>query len=224
MSRPRGWAAAAAAAGAFVLLATACGGRGLSSDTPSQVLSAARTAVQNASSYEISGTGDFGSGIDRLDFTIVGTNLSGSFTESGSTVLVMVVDGNVYLKAPAVFYTSDGVSSAEATVLASTWVEATAGSAVASDFSSLSALTDIAAELPATGTLASAGTGTVDGQSVVILRDQGDATTLAVAASGAAYPVQMKRTGSTTTEFDLSHWNSAPAFTAPPSPLTLPSS
>src|ERR1017187_8434573 len=145
MSQPRGRAATAAAA-MLVLLTAACGGRGLGSDSPAQILAAAKTAVQNASSYEISGTGDFGSGMDRLDFKVVGADLSGSFTESGSVVQVMVVDGNVYLKAPAVFYTADGVSANEASVLASTWVEATAGSSVASDFSSLSDLTNIRSE------------------------------------------------------------------------------
>ena len=223
MSQPRRRAATAAAA-MLVLLTTACGGKGLGSDSPAQILAAAKTAVQNASSYEISGTGDFGSGIDRLDFKVVGADLSGSFTESGSVVQVMVVDGNVYLKAPAVFYTADGVSANEASVLASTWVEATAGSSVASDFSSLSDLTNISSELPSTGTLTSGGTATVDGQSVVVLKDTVGGTTLAVATSGAAYPLQMKKTGSSTTVFDLSNWNGVAPFTAPPNPLTLPSS
>jgi len=210
-----------AAASAAMLLA-ACGAAGLASESPSQILAAARTAVLNASSYEISGTGDFGSGIDRLDFKIVGTNLNGTFGEGASTIDVIVLDGNVYLKAPAGYYTADGVSATEAATLASTWVEATAGSSVAGDFSSLSDLTDIAAELPNTGTLISKGTGTVDGQAVVILADPGDGTTLAVATSGAAYPVQMRKVGSATTTFDLFNWNALTPFTAPPNPLTLP--
>lgn len=223
MSRRRGpWAGAVVAAAVAAMLIAACGGAGLASESPSQILAAARTAVDNAGSYEISGTGDFGSGIDRLDFKIVGADLNGTFGEGASTIDVIVLDGDVYLKAQAAYYTADGVSAAEAATLASTWVEATAGSAVAGDFSSLSALTDVAAELPSTSTLTSKGTGRVDGQSVVILANPGDGTTLAVATSGTAYPVQMRKTGSATTTFDLFNWNALTPFTAPPNPLTLP--
>ena len=74
------------------------------------------------------------------------------------------------------------------------WVEAPAGSSTASDFSGLSSLTDVSSTLKNHGTLAAGGTGTVDGQAVVFVKDTTNGGTLAVATSGPAYPVQLSQT------------------------------
>jgi hypothetical protein len=224
MSEHRGWAGAAGAGVAIAVIA-ACGGsssNGVASETPAQVLAACTSAVKSASSYEVSSTGSFGDGVTSLDFKVVGADLSGTFVMAGNTVTVIDVGGNIYLKGPASYYTNAGVGAVKAAVLASVWVEAMAGSTVASDFAVLSAFTDVAGELSGAGTVTSAGTGTVDDQSVVILKGA-DGTTLDVAASGPAYPVQVTESGSSAGVFNLSSWNSISPFTPPPNPLTLPS-
>jgi hypothetical protein len=232
MSERRRWAGAAGAAAAIAAcatiaaIATACGGassNGVASETPTQLLAACTSAVKNAGSYEVSSTGSFGDGVTSFDFKVVGADLSGTFVKDGNTVTVIDVGGNIYLKAPAAFYTGAGVGAIKAAVLASVWVEATAGSTVAGDFSVLSTFTDISSELSDAGTVTSGGTGTVDGQPVAILKGAGG-TTLDVASTGPAYPVQVTLTGASAGVFNLSNWNSVPSFTAPPSPLTLPSS
>ncbi|MGP8162149.1 MAG: hypothetical protein ACLQGJ_13165 [Candidatus Dormibacteria bacterium] len=206
-------------------LAAGCGSSSssLASETPSQILAAAVSATKGATSYEISSTGSFGSGVTGFDLKVVGTSISGTYVLSGSTVDLVDVAGNIYIKAPASFYTGEGATSGEAALLAPEWVEIPASSSYASDFSSLSNFTDISSQLTPSGTVTSNGTGTVNGQAVVILKDtSGD--TLAIATSGPAYPVQTKETGSTAGTFNFSTWNSVPAITAPPNPLTLPSS
>jgi hypothetical protein len=212
---------------AVTALATAltagCGSSSLASESPSQILAAAVSATKSASSYEISGTGNFGNGVTSMDFKVAGKNLSGSIVINGSTIDLVEVTDNIYMKAPASFYTSEGTSSSDASILASTWVEATSGSSVASDFSSLADITDVSSELTASGKVTSEGTGTVNGQSVVLLKDSAG-NILAIATSGPAYPVQVKATGSTSGVLNLSNWNSIPAITAPPNPMKIPGS
>jgi hypothetical protein len=68
-------------------------------------------------------------------------------------------------------------------------------------------------------TVTSGGTGTVDGQSVVILK-AADGTTVDIAGSGTAYPVQVR---TDTAVYHLSDWNGVGTFTPPPNPIVIPS-
>ncbi|HYA01467.1 MAG TPA: hypothetical protein VEK76_14130 [Candidatus Binatia bacterium] len=216
---------AAVAAASAAALITACGsGGGLASESPSQVLQAAQNAVKGVSSYEMKASGDFGNGITGFDFKVSGSNLGGSFTLNGSSAQMELVNGNMYLNAPAAFYQAYGAGS-EASLIAGQWIEIPASALSGSGFSgmsSLSDLTDLSSALQPQGSVAADGTGTVDGQSVVIIKDTGTGDTLAVAASGTAYPVQIKKAGSPSGTLDLSNWNSVPAFTPPPNPITVP--
>lgn len=225
MSERTSWAVAAGAAAVIALLASACGAssNGVATKTPAQILAACTSAVKSASSFEVSSTGSFGDGVTSLDLKVVGTNVSGVFVKDGNTVNVVDVGGNIYMKAPASFYSDAGVGATKSAVLASVWVEATAGSTVASNFSALSNFTDVAGQLSGVGSVTSGGTGTVDGQSVVILKS-GEGTTLDVATTGTAYPVQVTEGGTGAGVFNFTNWNAVPSFTAPPNPLTLPSS
>jgi len=226
MSERLRWASLAAVAATLTITAAACGGSsssGLSSESPSQVLAAAVAATKAATSYEVGSAGSFSGGISSFDLKVKGTSISGSFVMNGATIQLVEVADNVYIKAPASFYTAAGASSAGAVLLGAAWVEITAGSSYSSDFSSLSNLTDVSSQLANAGTVTSDGTGTVDGQSVVFIKNAGG-TVLAVASSGTAYPVEVKETGASAGTYNLSNWNSIPAVTAPPNPLQLPSS
>jgi hypothetical protein len=216
--------ASVTAAAAVALMAGACGGgSSLASETPSQVLAAAVSATKSATSYEISGSGSFTSGVSGFDLKVAGTSIDGSFVMSGATIDLAEVSGNIYVKAPASFYAAAGASATQSALLAAGWVEITSGSSYAGDFSSLSNFTDISSQLSAAGTVTSDGTGTVNGQSVVLIKNA-SGTVLAVASSGTAYPVQVKETGANAGTYNLSNWNSIATITAPPNPLTIPSS
>jgi len=211
----------AAAIGAYLLTRPS----GLASETPTQIVQAAAAAVSNASGFEASATGHFGNGVTSFDFKVHGSDIDGTVTLNGNIVDLDVIGGNVYFKAPLAFWTAEGVSGATAAQFAAEWVEAPAGSSTASDFSGLSSLTDVSSTLENHGPLAAGGTGTVDGQSVVFVKDSTNGGTLAVATSGPAYPVQLSETsGSASGVLTYSNWNAVAAFTLPPSPFTIPSS
>lgn len=225
MSEPTRWAGVAAAGVTIAVMAAGCGSSSsLTSKTPSQIVAAAESATKSATSYEISGSGTTSTGVNSFDLKVVGADISGSYVLNGATVDMVKVASNIYIKAPASFYTAEGASAAGAELLGGVWVEITAGSSYASNFSSLSNITDIPSKLSSTtATFTSDGTGTVDGQSVVFLKDTTSGDIVAIATSGPAYPLQLKETGSTAGTYDLSNWNSVATFTAPPNPVKLPS-
>jgi hypothetical protein len=222
MSKHPRWAGVATASATIAVMAAGCGSSSSSlvSKTPSQILAAAEAAIKGATSYEISGSGG-SSGITGFDLKVVGTDISGSYTLSGTTVDLLDVASTICIKAPVAFYTAEGASAAGAALLGGVWVEIPASSSYASKFSSLSNITDISSKLTTTATFTSDGTGTVNGQSVVLLKDSsGDV--VGIATSGTPYPLQLTSTGSNAGTYDLSNWNSLATFTAPPNPVTLP--
>jgi hypothetical protein len=219
----------AAGAATVALLASACGGStgatvsSVASESPSQVLAAAVSATKAATSYEVSASGTFSTGITSFDLKVVGADISGSYVLNGATVDLVDSAGTIYIKAPASFYTTEGASAVEAALLAVGWVEIPSSSSYAADFSSLSNFTDVASQLEAAGTVTSGGTGSVDGQAVDILKNT-SGSTLDVASSGTAYPVQVTETAGTEAgTYKFSDWDGVPTFTAPPSALQLPS-
>ena len=213
-------------AGAVVAFLVLGGGgsNGIASKSPDQILQAATTAVKGASGFEMTGSGNFGGGVTSVDFTVHGSNLEGSMTLDGDSVGFDYIGGNVYFNAPAAYWTAQDATSAEVSQYAGKWVEIPAGSSSASDFSGVSDITDIAGDLSDHGTLASDGTGTVDGQSVVFVKDTSTGGVVAVATTGTAYPLRLSETGATSATLDFSNWNNVPSFTPPPNPLSIPSS
>ncbi len=200
------------------------GPTGLASELPAQIVQAAATAVKTASGFEMSGTGNFGSGLTGFDFKVRSNDIAGTMMLDGSGVTFEVLDGNAYYKAPAAFWTAQGLPSSLLGAYAGKWVEALAGSPTASAFS-IGSITDIASTLENHGTLAAGGTGTVNGQPVVFVKDTSEGGTLAIATSGPAYPLRLSRTtGSSTAVITFSNWSTVLPFTPPPSPLVLPNS
>jgi hypothetical protein len=194
----------------------------LASETADQIVHAAQSATSGISGYEIKGSGDFGNGLSAFEFQVHGKNLEGSLTLKGHGCELDRVDGNIYLNGPQSFWSAEGLNGIEASLLANQWVEAPAGSAAAGEFSQLSTLTDISSDLSQHGTLVHDGTGTVNGQPVVLVKDTSDGSVLAVDTSGPAYPARLTRSGSSATTVEFSDWTAVPEITPPPQPLVLP--
>jgi len=200
----------------------ACGSGGRASETPTQIYEAAATATAQVSGYEATGEVAVAGSKVTFDFRVHGSDFAGSFVLDGSTIQVLAVQGTFYIDAPeAALATDFGISSVEAELLADRWVEVP--SSESADFTDLTSVTDIAAQLAHHGSLTAGGTATIDGQEVVLVHDGGDSV-LAVATSGPAYPVRITATGSNAGRADFSNWNGIAPVTAPPSPISLPGS
>ncbi len=205
---------------AAALLGAGCGGR--DTQSPGQILTAAETAARGATGYEVSGTGNFGNGVTRVDFRVRGKDVAGSLVASGTTVRVAIVAGNVYFQAPASFYEAAGLSATAAAALGNRWVEVSAGSSTAKSFSSLLSLTALASELEHHGPLKKVGSGTASGVRVVRIKDTRNGSILAVRMDGPAYPVQLQEVnGSDAGTLSFSHWGAVAGISPPPDPLPV---
>jgi hypothetical protein len=214
--------AAATVAAATAALTAACGGGGLASETPAHIYEAAASATAQVSGYEATGEVAVAGSKVTFDFKVHGSDFAGSFVLDGSTIHVLAVTGTFYIDAPeAALATDFGISSVEAALLAGRWVEVPPSEST--DFTDLTSVTDIAAQLAHHGSLTAGGTATIGGQQVVVVNDGSDSV-LAVATSGPAYPVRITATGSSAGHADFSNWNGIAAVTAPPSPIILPGS
>ena len=200
----------------------ACGSGGRASETPAQIYEAAASTTARVSGYEATGEVAVAGSTVTFDFKVHASDFAGSFVLEGSTIRVLAVQGTFYIDAPeAALATDFGISSVEAELLADRWVEVP--SSESADFTDLTSVTDIAAQLAHHASLTAGGTATIDGQQVVLVHD-GDDSLLAVATSGPAYPVRITATGSSAGHADFSNWNGIAAVTAPPSPIILPGS
>jgi hypothetical protein len=207
---------------AAAALTAACGSGGLTTETPAQIYQAAASATAQVSGYEAAGEVAVAGSNVTFDFKVHGSDFAGSFVLEGSTIQVLAVKGTFYIDAPEAALAADfGISSVEAALLAGRWVEVPPSES--SDFTNLTSVTDIAAQLAHHGSLTAGGTATVDGQHAVLVKDGSDSV-LAVATSGPAYPVQITAAGSGAGHADFSNWNRITAVTAPPSPIILPGS
>ena len=207
---------------AAAALTAACGGGSLASETPTQIYEAAASTTARVSGYEATGEVAVAGSTVTFDFKVHASDFAGSFVLGGSTIRVLAVQGTFYIDAPeAALATDFGISSVEAELLADRWVEVP--SSESADFTDLTSVTDIAAQLAHHASLTAGGTATIDGQQVVLVHD-GDDSLLAVATSGPAYPVRITATGSSAGHADFSNWNGIAAVTAPPSPIILPGS
>ena len=169
--------------------AAACGGpssNGEAAKSPSQILRDAQAATASASSVRVSGSGTFGGKPISLDIVSSAAGGGGTMTVNGAELDVVAGKGNVYLKASSSSWTALGAPASAGSILAGKWWSAPASN---SNFAQLARLLSVAAlvrQLEPTGTITKGGTTTVDGQSVIPLRDSTGAT-LYVDATGKPY-------------------------------------
>ncbi|MFI5099982.1 MAG: hypothetical protein ACHQE5_05650 [Actinomycetes bacterium] len=191
--------------------ATRTGANGVQDLTAQQILDRSKAAAKSASWVHVTGTQDG----TTLDLTIGKDTATGSVTEGGLTAQLLAVGGTTYIKGDKAFWdNASGVGSGD--VLAGKWV--VAGSTKGMDTSGLDQFTDVGrmvdTVLAPTGTLSKSGVSTVDGQSVVGVRDSGGQT-LYVALTGPPYPVQIQPKDPTTDPPTFSDWNVPATIVAP---------
>lgn len=191
-------------------------GNGVASKTPTQIVEAAKAAAATAVSAHVAGSIVSGGKPISLDMELVaGKGGKGRITVEGLGVELIEVDKAVYINGSTAFYTHLA-GSAAATLLQGKWLKAPASNA---NFASFSQLTDlgklISSTLASHGTLKSAGTTTIAGQQAVGVTDSAKGGTLYVATTGAAYPVEIAKTGADGGKIVFNRWNK-PVTLAPP--------
>ena len=170
----------------------------------SQIIANTEAALGQIHSFHIAGTAVQGGTQNEIsgDLQLPG-RVSATLTAGSAVAHVVVIDGKVYFNANQAYYLAQKTSTAVAQTLANRWVYFPTGQGPS--IGSLAAAVDptkigmclIAAHL---GTVTVQGTGTVNGQSAVILFDHGDVPgstpgRLWVATTGPSLPLKTVQTG-----------------------------
>jgi hypothetical protein len=213
------------------LLLTACGGGAAQSHPASQrpgsppagsersvaaTIAAMRAAVRAARSVHLTGTlSGTGGKTVSLDVGLIRSGgFSGTVTQGGVPQTIINAGGTVYVKATRAFLSELNVSAAVCAVMCGKYVAMSSakGNALAGELSMPGMLRPFTGSLPA---FTSAGTKTINGRSAQVLHGA-DGSTLAVAATGIPYPVQVISPRGAHGRLSFSQWNSVPAPVAPP--------
>ena len=205
-----------------------CGGSssssssGLASKSPAQIVTAAQTAADSASSVHVSGSIVNGSTPIALDMELVnGTGGRGQLSENGVSFELIEVGGYVYIKGSQAFY-SHVAGAAAAQLLQGKWLKASASSGT---FASLTSLTNLRKLLDSTltshGALTKGATSTVEGQQAIAIKDATRGGTLYVATSGTPYPLQIAKGGSGGGKITFNRWNEPVTLKAPANAVDL---
>jgi hypothetical protein len=207
------------------LLAAGCGGssgNGVASRSPAAILRAAKSAASKASAVHVQGSVREGSQTININMDAGSHGGKGTITLRGATADIRVVSSTAYLKGDRHFYeiVAHG-SSGVASLLAGKWLKVPANDPSFRSFSSLSNVQQVmGSALKAHGHLRKAGTKTVNGQSVVGIRESGaNGGTLYVSTTGKPYPVEFTKSNKGTIVF--SQWNESVKVTAPKGAVSL---
>ena len=180
---------------ASAVIISACGssgpaGNGEAKKTGAEVAKDAAAALGATTAVHFSGSATDSSSKQpiSLNLQLQSDGTSGTVTIAGTSVNVVAVGGKSYIKAPASFYVTEGSTATVAAKLADKWVTAPSGSSF--DSFNLAAISKSLGD-PTTTTINKAvKTGSLDGQSVVIVT-QADGSQLFVAATGKPYPLKI---------------------------------
>ncbi len=187
---------------------------GVSAKSAAGILAAAQTAVQSAKSVHVSGAIKNGGQQIALDLDLAASQGGhGSITVSGASIQIVTIKSTVYLKASQKFWSLVG-NAQVGQILKDRWLKAPASSGVNS-FTQFTDLQGLFKQLLAShGKLSKGQHTTVDGQSVIGIRDATKGGTLYVATKGRPYPVQVSRPGGGgAVTFD--HYNEPVTLAAP---------
>jgi hypothetical protein len=217
----------AACAACAVLLTgaiSACGGssdNGVAARSPSDILAAAMSAVNGATSVHVSGSGvDAGSQV-ALDLDLAsGKGARGNISQGSLSFQLIEIGRLIYLKGSAEFWRHLG-GSAAVQLLQGKWFETPADSG---SFASLAQLTDmhqLFSSLSSHGVLVKGKTSTINGQKVVAITDSSKGGTLYVATTGKPYPVEILKTGAQGGRFMFDRYNQAVRLSAPTNAISL---
>ncbi|MQA33557.1 hypothetical protein [Modestobacter roseus] len=231
-------ATAGATAGLAAVLLAGCGGdeettgeassssaaesgseSGATDQTGPEVASAAADALEEAGSVHVTGGTGAGAEAETVDLVMQGEDVSGTVTTGGLTLSLLRTGGVVYLQAPGDFWTASGVPAEVAGQLDGAWVVVPEEGTAGFEELTLATLVDQLRN-PDTEIEDEVTTDELDGEEVLIVT-QTDGSTLAVAAEGEPYPLQLENTDDGNQTLTLTEHGEQFDIVAPEAPIDL---
>jgi hypothetical protein len=207
---------ALAAAGAGCGSSSSSSENGVADKSPTQILSASKTAADSASAVHVSGSMVSGGAPITLDLHLVaGKGGKGKISENGLSFELIQLNGTAYISGSSEFY-KHFAGPAAAQLLQGKWLKA---SSTSGSLATLASLTDlqklIDAALAQHGTLTKGSETTISGQSAIPITDTTQNGSLYVATTGQPYPIQISKSGAGGGKITFEEWNKPVTITAP---------
>lgn len=133
---------------------------------------------------------DLGEPLATMDLHAQGGDLAGTVVQGGSTVQLVVTGGEAYLQAPAAWWTAQGAPQSVAAGLDDAWVHASDDFTAGFTTFTVAGLTE-AIRHPSGSYYPGVHADRLDGQPVWAVRPTDDGVSLAVAAEGTPYPLDV---------------------------------
>ena len=213
---------------AIVLAAGAIAGcgssstNGVESKSATEIISAAQKAAEGAKSVRVAGSVSSAGTQLSLNLQIAqGKGAKGSISEGPLSFELIRLGGTVYIKGSAAFYEHFAGSEA-AKLLQGRWLQAPATSGEFAELGNLTNMSQLLSTvLGQSGSLAKAGTSTVDGKKVVAVKDTSKGGVLYVATTGKPYPIQISKSGSTGGKVTFDEWDAPVTIAAPSGAINI---
>ncbi|HEY7830645.1 MAG TPA: hypothetical protein VIC06_08790 [Solirubrobacteraceae bacterium] len=189
---------------------------GVAAKSPTEILSASKTAAQGASAVHVSGSMVSGGAPITLDLSLVaGKGGKGKISENGLSFELIQLNGTAYISGSSEFY-KHFAGPAAAQLLQGKWLKA---SSTSGSLATLASLTDlqklISAALAQHGTLTKGSKTTISGQPAIPVTDTTQGGSLYVATTGQPFPIQISKSGSGGGKITFDEWNKPVTITAP---------
>jgi hypothetical protein len=212
----------------LVTSASAASSNGVANKSANQIVAAATSAINGAKSFTYGGT-------TRSNGVSTGLKASlnsagdgqGTLTSSGQPVKLIKIGSTLYVSSTVAFWTKNLGASAGQT-LGTQWVAASSTDSDYAGIANLFEASEITGQFLATsGTTWTKGkTSTINGQPVIAIVGKSGSTvnTVYVATTGKAYVIQITAPGGNGGTLNFTNYNKPVNPTAPPNPITVPSS
>ncbi|MDP9430894.1 MAG: hypothetical protein M3Q47_19455 [Actinomycetota bacterium] len=207
--------------GTSALLLTACGaeGNGMAQLSGPEVADRAATALEEAGSAAVRGQYAMAGESGEIDLQVQGGDLTGTLSMGGQDVQLTAVGGQVYMQAPADFWTMSGVPEEFASQLDGRWVVLPPDAAAGFEELTLQGLADELRTPSDARIRDEVTTEERDGEPVVVVSDDSGGT-LVVAGEDEPYPLKLTNTEDGGT-LALSEFGEGQEIAAPEDPLDL---
>ena len=206
-------------AAATALLLTACGGGPLDGKNGSEVAAAAADALEEAGAVHMAGTIEQDGEEGDVDLHLQGEDVIGSITLGGAEIQLLAVGGQVYIQAPAEFWSSFGMPEEATEMFVDQWVIVPEEAAADFQEFSLAGIVDSFRD-PESEVKDDVEDGEVDGEDVKIV-EQEDGSTLSVADDDPSYPLEITNSGESSGTLTFSRFGEEEDITAPEDAIDL---
>jgi hypothetical protein len=193
----------------------------------SQVLTDAKAAMTQASSFHVSGSANGQGSPESLDLALSPSRGGGSVTVSGATLDIVVSGGFVYIKANAASWQKLLNNASEAQLVADRWIKSSASNSDFSGFANFGDSKKLLDGMKPEGSVSKRpGTTDINGKKAVALVDS-TGSVLYIADVGSPYMLSMNDTarssgGASTVTFD--EFGTAVVPSVPTGAISLPTS